>query len=31
MFEKILEKVLLNYFGLYIQGIDSNNLHLGYI
>jgi hypothetical protein len=29
MFEKILEKVLLSYFGQYIQGIDANNLHLG--
>lgn len=31
MFEIILEKILLNYFGKYIEGIDSNNLHLGII
>jgi vacuolar protein sorting-associated protein 13A/C len=29
MFEKILEKILLNYFGKFISGLDKNNLHLG--
>jgi vacuolar protein sorting-associated protein 13A/C len=29
MFEKILEKVLLNYFGRFIDGLNKNNLKLG--
>ncbi len=29
MFEGLLEKLLANYFGKYISGLDSNNLHLG--
>lgn len=29
MFEKILEKVLLTYFGRFISGLDKNNLKLG--
>lgn len=29
MFEKILEKVLENYFGRFITGLDKNNLKLG--
>ena len=29
MLESILEKILLNYFGRFISGIDKNNLHLG--
>lgn len=29
MFEKILEKVLLNHFGKFITGFDKNNLKLG--
>jgi vacuolar protein sorting-associated protein 13A/C len=29
MFEKILEKILLNYFGKYLTGFDKNNLKLG--
>ena len=29
MFEKVLEKILLNYFGEFIQGLDRNNLKLG--
>ena len=31
MFESILEKVLINYFGNYFKGIDASNLHLGII
>ena len=29
MFETILEKILINYFGKFISGLDKNNLHLG--
>jgi len=29
MFEALLEKILLNYFGKFITGLDKNNLHLG--
>lgn len=29
MFEKILEKILLQYFGRFITGLDKNNLKLG--
>ncbi|CAD8214972.1 unnamed protein product [Paramecium octaurelia] len=29
MFEKILEKVLIQYFGKFISGLDKNNLKLG--
>lgn len=29
MFEKILEKVLVSYFGRFISGLDKNNLKLG--
>lgn len=29
MFEKILEKVLINYFGRFLSGLDKNNLKLG--
>jgi vacuolar protein sorting-associated protein 13A/C len=29
MFEKLLEKLLLTYFGTYVHGIDPNNLHVG--
>lgn len=29
MFEKLLEKLLLTYFGPYVHGIDPNNLHVG--
>jgi vacuolar protein sorting-associated protein 13A/C len=29
MFEGLLEKILANYFGKYISGLDANNLHLG--
>lgn len=29
MFEKILEKIIISYFGKYINGIDKNNVHLG--
>lgn len=28
MFEALLEKILLNYFGKFISGLNSNNLHL---
>lgn len=29
MFEKILEKILIQYFGRFITGLDKNNLKLG--
>ena len=29
MFEKLLEKVLINYFGRFLSGLDKNNLKLG--
>ena len=29
MFESILERILNTYFGQFITGFDSNNLHLG--
>ena len=29
MFESILERILKNYLGRFINGVDSNNLHLG--
>lgn len=29
MFEKILERILLTYFGKFISGFDKNNLSLG--
>lgn len=29
MFEKLLEKVLLQIFGKFIRGFDQNNIHLG--
>lgn len=29
MFEKILERILLTYFGKFITGFDQNNLKLG--
>ena len=29
MFEKLLQKVLMNYFGRFIDGLDKNNLKLG--
>lgn len=29
MFEKILEKILIQYFGKFIIGLDKNNLKLG--
>lgn len=29
MFEKLLEGVLLSYFGRYLTGFDKNNLKLG--
>lgn len=29
MFEALLEKILLSYFGKFITGLDKNNLHLG--
>ncbi|KAL4492372.1 hypothetical protein ABPG72_005507 [Tetrahymena utriculariae] len=29
MFESILERILNNYFGRFITGLDQNNLHLG--
>ena len=29
MFEKLLEKVIMSYFGDYLNGIDPNNLHVG--
>lgn len=29
MFEKILEKLIISYFGKYINGLDKNNVHLG--
>jgi vacuolar protein sorting-associated protein 13A/C len=28
MFEKILEKIIMTYFGDFLKGIDRNNLHL---
>jgi len=29
MFELLLEKLLFKYLGRFIDGIDTNNLHLG--
>jgi vacuolar protein sorting-associated protein 13A/C len=29
MFEKLLEKIIMSYFGDFLNGIDENNLHVG--
>ena len=31
MFESIIEKILQDQFGKYLEGIDKDNLHLGVI
>lgn len=29
MFKKILEKIIVNYFGKFISGLDKENINLG--
>lgn len=29
MFEKLLERIIMSYFGDFLNGIDQNNLHVG--